>query len=985
MNIANHPLTTARPRCRRQMGMISERVPVSIRGAVLGLVFACAIVAQAELKFYTNVVMIQFYDNIGGTAISALTGSPKFPNSPDRVMFAPIPEIPVDAADNYGVRITGLLFPVATEAFRLIICSDDQSELYLSSDTNAANKVLIAREPEWNPSRAWAATDRRPESAKVDPMQPAPNVSVAQPFVENQPRYFELLMKEGTGGDNLAMTTIFEFLSVPDNGTPPDFSQFGLGVWADDVPKVLSGPRLKGGSAVAGQPTTFTAVYYAPPGTTSYQWFRNNMAIGGATDAEYTFTPAAGDAGAAYKVQVTVDGKSAQSAEVVLRFDAFSPGFAKVEFFYGIGGTAVDALIQSAKYQANTPDEVRFIAGASTPADIGDNYGARLSFRYTPGVVGSYRFFTRSDDASRIYRSTDGTLDVATATVLCEETACCGVFEEPPLPETSEPQTVVDARDTFLIFGLVKEATGGDFLQIASRREGDTTPAAGLRPLGGSVIGVMANGTGVGLSIVQHPQSVTNVEERTVIFEARGVATPEGTPVVYQWQRNGANIPGATGARLVLTNVQLSDNNTMYRAVIGTIGGIQQTTTAAQLTVVPDTFPPQPNVAALRTAAGEFQISVTWDEQVLDEGASNQVNYSVSPGTIASFKYWTYDQGAVLGLSGVQGGQAINVTVNNVSDLKGNTLMSPVTKSVTLSNLLSWTGFGADQFNTERSTDLFSDGAVAISTKDFDLISGGHQYWDNYDEGTFVYEEITGDFDRAVRVEYQDPTSQWARSGLQVREALDSGVPREQIASGYRFSQNYTIRVNPVTQWSGAAGNNAYELIHRPIEGGTYDPGTYPAIYAIQNGFGGVPNYPTAWMRVRRVGQTIEAYKSDDGFTWIGPATVTYTNNPDTLEQDESLAATVFVGMFYAPEMNNNDTANGFGHSGIAKFRDYGPFGGGAQPAISIAPPGIITFSDVLESATSLTGPWAPVANAVSPYAIPAGTNIRFYRSVRGP
>ena len=666
-----------------------------------------------------------------------------------------------------------------------------------------------------------------------------------------------------------------------------------------------------------------------------------------------------------------------EAQDVLLRFDAFSPGFAKLEYFRDIGGaTDVANLINSAKYQANTPDDVQFVAAASIPADVADNYGARLSFMFTPLTNGSYRFFTRSDDASAVYLSTDGTLDTTTATLLAQETACCGAFMDPGNPETSDPQALL-AGDPSLFFGLVKEGGGGDFLQIATREEADTSAAANLRPLSGPVIGVMANATGVGLSIVQNPQSITITEERTVTFEARGTVTPTGTPISYQWQKDGVDIPGATGARLTLVNVQLSANNTRYRAVVGTIGGLQQTTTEAVLNVVPDTFPPQPRVAALVTSAGQFQVSVTWDEQVLDVDASSQANYSVSPGTIASFKYWTNNtQAAVLGLGGVTGGQTVAVTVNNVADLKGNRLTSPVTRTVTLSNLLSWTGVGGDTLNVQRTTDVFSDGAVALGTRDFDLISGGDGYWVNYDEATFVYEQVTGDFDRAVRVEYQDPTSQWARTGLMVREALDTGVTRDQVTAGYKMSQNYTIRVNPAVQWSGAPGNNLYELIHRPIEGRNYDG--FPAMFNIQNGFGGIPNYPTAWMRLRRQGQVIEAYKSDDGIAWVGPATVTYTNDPATVDEDESLAATVYVGMFYAPEFVNNETANGFGRSGVAKFREYGPFGGGGGgPTLSIGRNGgAITVSwtgaGTLQEAAAITGPWIDSLSQANPQTFEA-------------
>src|SRR5262245_39315347 len=88
-----------------------KRVPLLAAAAALALslLFASTFVAQTATKFYPDVVMIQYYNNIPGTAVSALTSSPKFPNSPDQVVFASVPEIPVDAANEYGTRITGVL------------------------------------------------------------------------------------------------------------------------------------------------------------------------------------------------------------------------------------------------------------------------------------------------------------------------------------------------------------------------------------------------------------------------------------------------------------------------------------------------------------------------------------------------------------------------------------------------------------------------------------------------------------------------------------------------------------------------------------------------------------------------------------------------------------------------------------------------------------------------------------------------------------
>ena len=60
----------------------------------------------------------------------------------------------------------------------------------------------------------------------------------------------------------------------------------------------------------------------------------------------------------------------------------------------------------------------------------------------------------------------------------------------------------------------------------------------------------------------------------------------------------------------------------------------------------------------------------------------------------------------------------------------------------------------------------------------FDIASSGVAFWSDYDEATFAYEEITGNFDKVVQLEYQDPSSQWARTGLMAREALDEGRKR---------------------------------------------------------------------------------------------------------------------------------------------------------------------------------------------------------------
>jgi hypothetical protein len=297
-----------------------------------------------------------------------------------------------------------------------------------------------------------------------------------------------------------------------------------------------------------------------------------------------------------------------------------------------------------------------------------------------------------------------------------------------------------------------------------------------------------------------------------------------------------------------------------------------------------------------------------------------------------------------------------------------------------------------------------------VGEGDFDLVSGGSANWTNYDEATYVYEEITGDFDRQVRVEYQDPTSQWARAGLHIREALDEGVERADLwrpedttdplgpnPTGVKMSQNFSIRVNPeagaIDPATGTAipGNNAYELVHRPRAGFNYDG--FNTIFNIQSGFGGAPGYPNAWMRLEREGQTLRAWKSADGQNWGSPATITYQDDPDTAE-DERLADRLYVGVYYAPEFFNNNIIpeggpNILNTSSVARFRGYGPVGGGGGDLGPLT----IGFSGAnlqiswpagqtgtLQSAPAVTGPWNDVAGATSPYNVTTTGSAMFYR-----
>jgi glucose/arabinose dehydrogenase len=94
-------------------------------------------------------------------------------------------------------------------------------------------------------------------------------------------------------------------------------------------------------------------------------------------------------------------------------------------------------------------------------------------------------------------------------------------------------------------------------------------------------------------SIATHPQPVTVSVGGNATFT---VSATGSAPLSYRWQRNGVDIPGATGSSYTLTGAQASDDGAQFRAVVTNSLG-SATSNAATLTVTSNR-PPVPAIGA---------------------------------------------------------------------------------------------------------------------------------------------------------------------------------------------------------------------------------------------------------------------------------------------------------------------------------------------------------------------------------------------------
>ena len=136
-------------------------------------------------------ILMEKYDGISGNAISDLTGSANYPENPSSDAQLTSFEISTDTDDNYGVRVNGYICAPQTGYYTFWIASDNNGQLNLSTDDDPANKTTIATVDSWTGSQEWDRYD----SQKSDPIQ----------LIMGESYYVEALMKEGGGGDNLAV------------------------------------------------------------------------------------------------------------------------------------------------------------------------------------------------------------------------------------------------------------------------------------------------------------------------------------------------------------------------------------------------------------------------------------------------------------------------------------------------------------------------------------------------------------------------------------------------------------------------------------------------------------------------------------------------------------------------------------------------------------------------------------------------------------
>lgn len=676
----------------------------------------------------------QVWTGVTGSTVADLTALGTYPNSPNSTSYLDIFETPANSADNYGQRLSGYLRAPDSGSYTFWIAADDASELWLSTDTNPANKVKIASTTAWTNSREWGKY--------------ASQKSVAITLQGGKFYYIEALHKEGGGGDNLGVSW-----------SGPDFGQVMLG-----APHVTQqtynhgGPVLDdvtvGTSDLNTTVATLEAKDWTDPGTSlTYSITAGNsagyFAINSAGALTTTVRPV--PAGTyVLTVNVADNGPTPISDTANVTVTVYRSTL-KREMWTGLSGGTIADLTGTAAY-AGAPNAVDYL-GAAEYSNIGDNYGARTSGWFTAPATGSYYFYVASDDASELWLSTNG--DPANKVKIASVVGYSNPKQWTAQASQKSASIALTAGTSYYLEVLHKEGGGGDHVAIGWQ------PTAG-----GAITDLPAVNLGVYPPAGTAANDLTGADIGTV--GASGSSSYNNG--VYAVSGSGADVWGTADAfrftsRAITGDCDIrarvtSQTNTDPWAKAGVM--IRETLAAdskhADVVATPGNgfaFQYRPTAGGASTNVAGPALNANLNNWVRLVRAGNLFTaYSSADGTS-----WT-----TIGSTTITMGSPVYVGLMACSHVNA-------TLSTATFDKVSVVAVPSPWLSSDIGSVAIAGGAIHSSGV-FTLNASGSDIWEANDAFRYTYQSGTGDCEVTARVTGVAGSDGWAKAGVMIRETL---------------------------------------------------------------------------------------------------------------------------------------------------------------------------------------------------------------------
>jgi len=534
--------------------------------------------------------------------------------------------------DNTSRRYSGYFIPPTSDNYVFFVASDDDSDVFLSTDTSMANKQLIAQESGYSGQDNWqtpggngsVATQKRSDQW-TNGVGTAP-YAAGIPLVAGQKYYLEIDMHNGAGGDNCSMTYETETELTADSTQPLDGSASRMTVTNNNI-AVITWPGTNvtfvaqphNTTVHEGGSTNFSALAVSDADMAPYyQWF---LVSGGnfpgtpltglvpnGTNFNMSTIPRNYTGDQIYCVATTEEGGISTTSSVVnltVLAAVTETGFLKLERWNTI--TSIATL--ESGVGVGTPDYTQaipaFAGSIDNPAGQ-NNFVRRISGYFIPPTTGGYKFYTTGDDDSDLFISTDNT--PAHKQLVAHEAgwntgaqwAWDAVGGGGGIASQMNSSTWTNglgvapyASGIALVAGQKyyieqdwHQGGGGANNAATFALIGDPDPAVGVATkFTGNVIAMSAVQS-LNVTFTQQPANATSQPQGYATFSAGGT-TDSQTPIgsifgyenaqgsnylFFQWYKNGVPISGANTKSITLGPLQSSDSGSSIYCQMRSLG-----------------------------------------------------------------------------------------------------------------------------------------------------------------------------------------------------------------------------------------------------------------------------------------------------------------------------------------------------------------------------------------------------------------------------
>ncbi|HEX3133157.1 MAG TPA: PA14 domain-containing protein [Planctomycetota bacterium] len=385
--------------------------------------------------------------------------------------------------------------------------------------------------------------------------------------------------------------------------------------------------------------------------------------------------------------------------------------------------------------------------------------------------------------------------------------------------------------------------------------------------------------------ITSQPANNSVVVGQTATFTTAASGKPAPA---YQWQKNGANISGATAASYTTPATVIGDDGASFRCIATNSAGSTMSN-AATLNVDPKPvvgtgtglsgayFANQDltGTVALRTdakvdftwaataspingiAAGTF--SVRWAGQVQAQYSQTYTFFATADDGV---RLWVngkllvdqwQDQGTTeySGTIALTAGTKYDIVVEYYQATGGARIALAWSNALTSKQLIPSSQLYPAGVSSPWVGQNLGSGTLAGSgylTGDSAVLSGaGNDIWGTADSGRFMGQPLTGDGTIIARVVSLENTDPWAKAGVMIREGTAAGARHAfccvTSSNGVAFQRRTVV--------NGASAHTAGSLSAAP-----------------------------RWLKLVRTGSTINGYESANGTTWtvVGTTTISLAN-----------------------------------------------------------------------------------------------------------